>query len=406
VYHAAQKKKPNRRMQPITLQQAYTRVRGWYRNNKRRIYHSDANDFAKDRAPLLIETLPESLPDLEMRGVLNEVLAKYGILSWGKSESDEFLRMEQYAQAGLEASGGEFAESERRLLKKTGFGARLLGIGYDTVYHGHRSDAYGRWDLENELANRLAASNIPFSREVEFRGILADLLISTPRGRFLLIDTISPKAPMENEWLALLKNRARHFKQATRADHVFFAVPDLKSSRPDDNLFNEKDLISKITKEIEGESIGLSEEVLRSWLTGVSVKAGRDESSTVFAAMPFAPQYEDTFFLSMVPAAASVGAACVRVDQQKFQGDVVAEIYRLICNARAMIVDVSEPNPNVFFEAGYGRALGIPAIHISSSPTNELPFDVRNVKTIQYAKGQTYKLTNLLSDELRIILGW
>jgi len=68
-------------MQPITLHHAYTRVREWYKNNKRGIYDSDANQFAKDRAPILIETFPESLSGLEKRAVLNEVLAKYVILA-------------------------------------------------------------------------------------------------------------------------------------------------------------------------------------------------------------------------------------------------------------------------------------------------------------------------------------
>jgi hypothetical protein len=64
---------------------------------------------------------------------------------------------------------------------------------------------------------------------------------------------------------------------------------------------------------------------------------------------------------------------------------------------------VSEPNPNVFFEAGYGCALLIPTIQISSSTTNQLPFDVRNINTIKYTKGQTHALKRPLADQLKII---
>lgn len=391
-------------MQPITLQHAYARVRTWFKSNKQRVYNSDANEFAKDRASILIETFPESPSNLEMRAVLNEVLAIHGILNWGKTESDESLRMEQYAEAGLQVSGGEFSESERRQIKETGFGSRLLGIGYQTPHHGHRSDAYWRWDFENEIANGLAASNIPFRKDADFRGILADILISTPRGRFLLIDTLNSSAPAEGVGLEMLKNRASYLKQATQADRVFLVARDLKISQPDNSLYNSNDLISNITKEIEQEGASLSNEAFHSWQSGAGKKSNLDDRSIIFAAMPFAVQYQDTYFLGMVPAAKTVGAACVRIDQQKFQGDIVMEIHRLIRNAKAMIIDVSEPNPNVFFEAGYGLALGIPAIYISSSPMSELPFDLRNVRTIQYTKGQTHILEKLLCEELRVIL--
>jgi len=121
--------------------------------------------------------------------------------------------------------------------------------------------------------------------------------------------------------------------------------------------------------------------------------------------MPFAPQYNDAYFTGMVPAARSVGAVCIRVDQEKFQGDIVGEIRKLLQESNVVIADLSEPNPNVFFETGFAHALKLPVIHISSAPLDQLPFDVRNLNTIKYAQGQTYLLKKPLAQRLKAILG-
>ena len=73
--------------------------------------------------------------------------------------------------------------------------------------------------------------------------------------------------------------------------------------------------------------------------------------------MPFAPQYEDVFFIAMRYAAEQVGAVCTRVDRREFQGNVVAEIQSLIRESIAVFVDLSEAKPNVLYETGYAHAL-------------------------------------------------
>ena len=63
------------------------------------------------------------------------------------------------------------------------------------------------------------------------------------------------------------------------------------------------------------------------------------------------------------------------------QGSVVDEIQRLIRQSVAVIVDLSEAKPNVLYEAGYAHALNKPCIHICSTSTEKLPFDVSHWKT-------------------------
>ena len=124
----------------------------------------------------------------------------------------------------------------------------------------------------------------------------------------------------------------------------------------------------------------------------------------IFAAMPFAPQYEDVFFVAMSYAAEQVGAVCDRVDRREFQGSVLDEIHRLIRQSIAVFVDLSESKPNVLYEAGYAHALNKPCIHICSTPIDKLPFDVGQWKTTRYDPGQTHKLAKELAQRLKSIL--
>jgi hypothetical protein len=57
-----------------------------------------------------------------------------------------------------------------------------------------------------------------------------------------------------------------------------------------------------------------------------------------------------------------------------------------------VIVDLSEANPNVRYEAGYAHALNKPCIHIRSPSTEKLVFDVSHWKTTLYHPGQTHEL--------------
>jgi nucleoside 2-deoxyribosyltransferase len=106
----------------------------------------------------------------------------------------------------------------------------------------------------------------------------------------------------------------------------------------------------------------------------------------------------------MTYASEKVNAACKRVDQEEFSGDIVSEIIRLIKQSDAVIIDLSEGKANVMYEAGYAHALEKPVVHICSTPLDDLPFDVRNWSTIPYAKGQTTKLQDTLAKRLDAVL--
>jgi len=120
----------------------------------------------------------------------------------------------------------------------------------------------------------------------------------------------------------------------------------------------------------------------------------------IFAAMPFAATYDDTFEVAMKPAAIELGFDCIRVDHTRFTGDVVAEIKRLIPKSACVVADLSDSRPNVLFELGYAIALGKPFVQVCTD-RDKLPFDVRNNRTLKYSIGQTSHLKNRLKLEFQ-----
>jgi hypothetical protein len=122
--------------------------------------------------------------------------------------------------------------------------------------------------------------------------------------------------------------------------------------------------------------------------------------------MPFDGAYDDVYFVSMVEAAKRLKAVCERVDQSEFVRDIPTVIREKIRASDVVICDLSEAKPNVLYETGFAHALGIPAVHICSTPLKKLPFDVSHFNTIEYQKGGTHKLVEPLVRRLKTVLSW
>jgi nucleoside 2-deoxyribosyltransferase len=99
--------------------------------------------------------------------------------------------------------------------------------------------------------------------------------------------------------------------------------------------------------------------------------------------MPFKGEYDDVYWVAMTAAAQAVGAACVRIDREDFEGDIAAKIRDLIEKCDAVIADLSESNPSVLYEVGYAHALSRPCVPVCSTSLDNLPFDVRNLNGVR-----------------------
>src|SRR4051794_7114624 len=89
--------------------------------------------------------------------------------------------------------------------------------------------------------------------------------------------------------------------------------------------------------------------------------------------------YEDV--IAPAVRAATPDCECIRADEIKEAGSIIRDIVSQLCDADLVIADLTDKNPNVFYELGVRHALGKPTILISQR-IEDVPFDLRPYRTI------------------------
>ena len=87
----------------ISMREAYSAVRSWYKQNCADLANRDDSYGRKSEA--LITALPSesSATDIEIRAVFGQVIG--GLLEWGYHQDDGSYKMAAYALAALEEAG-------------------------------------------------------------------------------------------------------------------------------------------------------------------------------------------------------------------------------------------------------------------------------------------------------------
>lgn len=106
------------------------------------------------------------------------------------------------------------------------------------------------------------------------------------------------------------------------------------------------------------------------------------EPDLVAVMMPFSPQFTPVY-QALREAVESMGLRCFRADDIWENHNIMDDVLSLIWRARIVIADLSDKNPNVFYEAGIAHTLGRDVIQIAQS-MDDVPFDLRAVRTLTY----------------------
>jgi hypothetical protein len=77
------------------------------------------------------------------------------------------------------------------------------------------------------------------------------------------------------------------------------------------------------------------------------------------------------------------GYECRRADDFWLHAHIMQDIIELICTSKVVICDLSEKNPNVFYEAGIAHTLGKEVILVTQH-MDDVPFDLRSLRCITY----------------------
>lgn len=123
----------------------------------------------------------------------------------------------------------------------------------------------------------------------------------------------------------------------------------------------------------------------------------------IFVLMPFDPAFDKTWE-AILKACAVIGCRAERADKPITTEYILERIYESIANCDLVLADLTDKNPNVFYEVGYAHALGKPVAFLA--PTiSEVPFDLHGYPILPYAaRSATGDLSDLLVVHLRSAL--
>ena len=120
---------------------------------------------------------------------------------------------------------------------------------------------------------------------------------------------------------------------------------------------------------------------IRSRLTPV-VGAPTESSAGCFVLMPFRPDFPPVFEQHIATTCRRLGISASRADGIFSTRPFMDDIREAVLTARVIIADLTDCNPNVFYELGICHALGKAVILITQD--REVPSDVRHIRYLLY----------------------
>lgn len=113
---------------------------------------------------------------------------------------------------------------------------------------------------------------------------------------------------------------------------------------------------------------------------GINISA----NDTCFVMMPFSEPLGSYYNQIFEPAIAKAGLTAMRADNDIFgTGKIIDQIWNGINNAKVLIAELTQRNPNVYYELGIAHALRKPVVLICSNE-EDVPFDLKHIRVIYY----------------------
>ncbi len=121
-----------------------------------------------------------------------------------------------------------------------------------------------------------------------------------------------------------------------------------------------------------------------------------------FIVMSFMEKYDEVYELGIKRAVVDYGYECFRLDEDPGPKHIPERLIRELIDADLVIVDVTEVNPNVYYELGISHTIGNKTILLTQN-IDQLPFDIRGEYVVSYSPGREgYKLLKMdLTNTIR-----
>ncbi|MEK4487895.1 hypothetical protein MHH81_20520 [Psychrobacillus sp. FSL H8-0484] len=103
-----------------------------------------------------------------------------------------------------------------------------------------------------------------------------------------------------------------------------------------------------------------------------------------FVLMPFKDELTEVYEDCIKLALNEVDYQCERADDIFHNTSIIEVIWTKICSAEIIIADLTDKNPNVFYEVGIAHTLGKEVILLTQN-SEDVPFDLRHLRYIHYS---------------------
>lgn len=107
------------------------------------------------------------------------------------------------------------------------------------------------------------------------------------------------------------------------------------------------------------------------------------DSQLCFVLMPFSDRFQPVYDDHIRPEVQRAGLRCERADEIRGTSLITWDIWEKINRARFLIADLTDRNPNVFYELGLAHAISKDVILLTQS-MDFVPFDLKALRCIVY----------------------
>ena len=108
-----------------------------------------------------------------------------------------------------------------------------------------------------------------------------------------------------------------------------------------------------------------------------------------FVVMPFEDRRTEIYqeYIKK-PIHDELGIACRRADDITRSSGIMQDVWAMLRSCSVVIADLSDRNPNVFYELGLAHAMKKPTVLVSES-LDSVPFDLRSMRVVVYGDRPT-----------------
>jgi HEAT repeat protein len=124
---------------------------------------------------------------------------------------------------------------------------------------------------------------------------------------------------------------------------------------------------------------------------------------TAFVIMPFNPGLGPVYSKIIQPILHNAGYVCNRGDDKSDSIAIIDKVFKMIEQTDLIVCDLTDNNPNVYYELGYAHARKKQTILLSQTiPSGQLPFDIRH-RTITFYTDDKFSLLQLREDLANVV---